>query len=794
MSSSRRHAASAIALAIACLGARGAAEAAWSAPPAAGIGFGQHVRTIDGLQDVRAALPLADGTLVAALGSGGVVRVRFGDGEEALALPRFVPLVAPWPEGGVAEAVALAPLGDGRVAVVDRAGGAVFSVATEPSDPPATPNAIVRLASWRPSAIAASVDRLYIADGARPRIRACAPDGSDGRWFDLSSGGPLVPRISGVALGGGVLLATDAANHRIVLVDPETGDVRRVLGDRGAFPDLWQSPAAVAWDGGAFLVTDLLNHRVVRVDADGRTLDQWGQHAVRPREGNGRIHYPTAAHAAPDGSVVAVAEPFERRVQLFGHLPPRDPSAPRATALPAFEGVASHFSREVAVDGRTLVVWEPESASGLVFDLRPEIPIHVTTFGGPGTRAGSFGQVSAACVDEAGNRIHVADPVRRVHASLALVRAGQAPSFDPFMPRLVREASFAPVDAMIRAAEGPEALPYEPIDLVRAPDGAILALDANGPRLVELDASWRPVRVLGPWTGAARPVLPAQCAIDRDGSVLVVDAAARDLKRYARADGAFLGATPLPARRPVGVAVLPDAGTARRLAIADAGGDRLIVVDPAGGAIVASGGVTGTDPGALWQPSSLAWSPEADRLFVSDHGNHRLQSFDAGAAWLSTFGIGRAWVRPKDPSRTGPVNPSGSVPSADGAADTRAQFPVEARDPDGWRRIGSTDGTFAVRYRFVPDGAPFVRDPFGLEVELLSPDGGACGGDLEFDAAMPHHGHGMNVAPTVTRRADGRWLVEGALFHMPGYWEVHFDRVDRASGARARAQTSVTLE
>jgi hypothetical protein len=29
---------------------------------------------------------------------------------------------------------------------------------------------------------------------------------------------------------------------------------------------------------------------------------------------------------------------------------------------------------------------------------------------------------------------------------------------------------------------------------------------------------------------------------------------------------------------------------------------------------------------------------------------------------------------------------------------------------------------------------------------------------------------------------------------MPGYWEVHFDRVDRASGARARAQTSVTLE
>jgi hypothetical protein len=52
----------------------------------------------------------------------------------------------------------------------------------------------------------------------------------------------------------------------------------------------------------------------------------------------------------------------------------------------------------------------------------------------------------------------------------------------------------------------------------------------------------------------------------------------------------------------------------------------------------------------------------------------------------------------------------------------------------------------------------------------------------------------MNVAPDVTRRPDGRWIVDGALFHMPGYWELHFDRIDRAAGTRARAQTSVTLE
>ena len=139
-------------------------------------------------------------------------------------------------------------------------------------------------------------------------------------------------------------------------------------GDRGAFPDMWQDPAGIGWDGRGFLVTDLLNHRVVRVDARGATMDRWGQHAVRPREGAGKIHYPTSTQASPDGSMVVVAEPFERRVQVFGHLPPPDPSVPRMTELPAFDGVASHFSREMAIDGRTMVLWEPESASALVFD------------------------------------------------------------------------------------------------------------------------------------------------------------------------------------------------------------------------------------------------------------------------------------------------------------------------------------------------------------------------------------------------------------------------------------------
>lgn len=191
-----------------------------------------------------------------------------------------------------------------------------------------------------------------------------------------------------MAAGGGHLFLSDAANHRIVRLDPATGAVTATWGDRGAFPGMFESPAQLAWDGSALLVTDTLNHRVVgRFDASGKPLDQWGMHAVRPREGQGKIHYPSGTSVSPDGVIAVVSEPFERRVQLFTEELPPDPAKPRLTALPANEGLASHFSSEVAIDGQTLVVYEPESASALVFDMRNEPPIHVTTIGGPGMRA-----------------------------------------------------------------------------------------------------------------------------------------------------------------------------------------------------------------------------------------------------------------------------------------------------------------------------------------------------------------------------------------------------------------------
>jgi hypothetical protein len=47
--------------------------------------------------------------------------------------------------------------------------------------------------------------------------------------------------------------------------------------------------------------------------------------------------------------------------------------------------------------------------------------------------------------------------------------------------------------------------------------------------------------------------------------------------------------------------------------------------------------------------------------------------------------------------------------------------------------------------------------------------------NLRVDALMPEHRHGMNYRTSVAPRGDGRFLVEGLLFHMPGRWQLVFD-------------------
>ena len=70
------------------------------------------------------------------------------------------------------------------------------------------------------------------------------------------------------------------------------------------------------------------------------------------------------------------------------------------------------------------------------------------------------------------------------------------------------------------------------------------------------------------------------------------------------------------------------------------------------------------------------------------------------------------------------------------------------------------------------DPAPIaVGRPFALLVSLCP----AQARLLRVDATMPDHRHGMNYRPSVQDLGDGRWRVEGLLWHMSGRWELRLD-------------------
>ncbi len=76
---------------------------------------------------------------------------------------------------------------------------------------------------------------------------------------------------------------------------------------------------------------------------------------------------------------------------------------------------------------------------------------------------------------------------------------------------------------------------------------------------------------------------------------------------------------------------------------------------------------------------------------------------------------------------------------------------------------------------FKSDPAISVGRAFSLLVDVCNADGTAFAGTLEADAHMPQHRHGMNYAPEIKVLGDGRFRVDGFLFHMPGQWQFMFD-------------------
>jgi hypothetical protein len=103
-------------------------------------------------------------------------------------------------------------------------------------------------------------------------------------------------------------------------------------------------------------------------------------------------------------------------------------------------------------------------------------------------------------------------------------------------------------------------------------------------------------------------------------------------------------------------------------------------------------------------------------------------------------------------------------------------------------------GSWWVRWSTAEEGIPHL-EPFRLRVEVRrAPHGPAAEAPVQVfaDAAMPHHGHGMNLVPRTRPLGEGRYEIEGMLFHMDGRWELFIDVEDR--GVLERAQWTVNLD
>ncbi len=617
--------------------------------PPCGV-FGQFEREIGDLDRPTAVAIAEDGRIAVLERDAGRVRILSSDGAERLRIDRARGSeTLPWtvaigahepPPSAVAFAAdgRLALVSTDRIAVFDSAGSLWRSMSGVGLRDPVG-------ATWRQ-------DELWVTDRGGGEVVVYGSDLAELRRIGGGVSGELRRPSGIVAAPDGSVFVSDEDLHAILRYDA-TGARMLRFGERGAFPGLFNVPSGLAINGDCLYVADQLNHRIAIHTFDGAFVGQWGMHAVVPREGEGKIHYPTSIAIAPDGGSAIVAEPMERRLQRFVLS---DPSvAPQP--MPSREGVQSHFGGAVASDGDLLILEEPESSSVFVFDLRPSTPIRIATFGGQGTGTTKFGRVSAVAVDAQSQRVIVADTGNRRLSMFALARdRAAALKLDAFMPRLVRSWDMVTWSAKARAAGGMDGsgLPLEITGIVEVGD-LWWAIDSVDGLLVTMDRTLAPQRAVATGLRGAMglavigdPATPKfVTTLPERGDVVLLATDGQVLARSSQLDGQTF-------MRPNGVASIAVDGAADRIAVTDAGADRVVILD-ATLAPVDSVGQRGISDGEFWMPHGVArLDPEfgdasrvGPKFVVVDRGNHRAQLIRNDGSWLMTFGLGRAYTRPR---------------------------------------------------------------------------------------------------------------------------------------------------
>lgn len=86
------------------------------------------------------------------------------------------------------------------------------------------------------------------------------------------------------------------------------------------------------------------------------------------------------------------------------------------------------------------------------------------------------------------------------------------------------------------------------------------------------------------------------------------------------------------------------------------------------------------------------------------------------------------------------------------------------------------NGMFSVSYTSRLKPVP-INKIHSWELIVKTPEGNTVSGaDISLDGNMPEHGHGLPTQPEVTAEFEnGKYLVEGLKFSMPGWWVINFN-------------------
>ncbi|MFT7676069.1 MAG: DNA-binding beta-propeller fold protein YncE [Planctomycetota bacterium] len=488
----------------------------------------------------------------------------------------------------------------------------------------------------QPRGLALHGDLLAVADTGGGRVALYGVDG-ESRGVIAT---PELNRPVDVAFDEqGQLAVLDG--ERVLLFDKD-GTHLQSFGAWGAFPGLLSSPRGLARFGERIYVCDTENHRVQVFDAEGGALYSWGLHAIRPREGKGKLHYPSHVALNASGTRAALPEPLDGRVQIFERAPGPEPEP---DPLRSLRGKPSaHLGQDWRVSANLMAAVEPESRRVLVFDLRliegKDNPVQITTIGGYGQGLGFFERPTGLWLDGPGRQLWICDAAQ---ASLTEVHLDLAPdaalAVNPLMPQVIRSIDLA----RLSGGPLPRPFPITPRAVEKHPDGRLFVLCERNREVLVLSPSFEPLTAFG--AGGEEPLMrPVQLALSPDGEQLwIVDELAGKVRAFStQPDSIGVEAANFDAEdalvRPFGIAF----GPANELLVSDRASSR-IHIHAADGSH-RSLGAPGIRHDEFLAPRALGFDASG-KLYVLDHGNHRGMVLDPAGAFHYAFGP-RLYTKP----------------------------------------------------------------------------------------------------------------------------------------------------